>query len=320
MKNIYILMLCLSVLMWTTVAYAQETLSISVTRCEASSPEDAVVEYEISTTGIDNPLSVAYEVTLSYPTTVSDNPVTESRTLYGTLTGEFSLNDLQPGGTTDFTLEVTAEIDGRTAPLEASVQSEVKTVPVPILIGTLPGHSWSANYGIEGTVFDADTFGRCYYYTTSFEGGEAAFRFISQYGKTSTDWNSVEKGLLYAPSEDRVVAPFGHWMPYVVYGGDSGNKWDNANAWTIPGYTRGDNSIYTVQFSFPKKSIVVVHQGVPTEVEPITVDLMEPDKASLVDVYSLQGIMLRKGVDSRDAVTGLMPGIYIVGGKKMFVM
>lgn len=318
MKDIYSLMLCLSALMWTTAAYAQEALSISVTRCEASSPEDAVVEYEISTTGIDNPLSVAYEVTLSYPTTVSDNPVTESTTLYGTLTGEFSLNDLRPGDTTDFTLEVTAEIDGRTAPLEAFTRSEVETVPIPILIGTLPGHPWRANYGIEGKAFDASTFGRCYYYTTTFEGlspsYEASFRFISQYGKNETDWGTVEQKNIYAPSEDRVLAPFGQWMPYEVIKGQI-----TPNAWRIPGYTAGDNSVYTIQFSFPKKSVVVVHQGVPTEVEPIAVDLLEPDEAIPVDVYSLQGVLLRKGVDSGDAVSGLMPGIYLVGGRKVCV-
>lgn len=41
------------------------------------------------------------------------------------------------------------------------------------------------------------------------------------------------------------------------------------------------------------------------------------DGSRLVDVYSLQGILLRKGVESSKALNGLPAGVYVVGGKKV---
>ena len=41
------------------------------------------------------------------------------------------------------------------------------------------------------------------------------------------------------------------------------------------------------------------------------------DGSRLVDVYSLQGILLRKGVESCKALNGLPAGVYVVGGKKV---
>ncbi|MDE5924134.1 MAG: hypothetical protein K2G75_02315, partial [Muribaculaceae bacterium] len=49
------------------------------------------------------------------------------------------------------------------------------------------------------------------------------------------------------------------------------------------------------------------------------VDFNFDDAAAAVDVYSLQGVCLRRGVDRSEATAGLPAGIYIVGGRKVIV-
>ena len=39
----------------------------------------------------------------------------------------------------------------------------------------------------------------------------------------------------------------------------------------------------------------------------------------VVDVYSLQGVLVRKNVKSANAVKGLPAGIYVIGGQKVIV-
>lgn len=48
------------------------------------------------------------------------------------------------------------------------------------------------------------------------------------------------------------------------------------------------------------------------------VDVM-PAEETTVDVYNLQGVLLKKGVAVNEATDGLAPGIYIAGGKKIVV-
>ena len=42
-------------------------------------------------------------------------------------------------------------------------------------------------------------------------------------------------------------------------------------------------------------------------------------ESGAVDVYNLQGVAVRRGVDRGDAVAGLPAGIYIVGNQKVIV-
>lgn len=48
------------------------------------------------------------------------------------------------------------------------------------------------------------------------------------------------------------------------------------------------------------------------------VEMNHPD-SSAVDVFNLQGVAVRKGVDTSSALTGLPAGIYIINGKKIIV-
>lgn len=47
-------------------------------------------------------------------------------------------------------------------------------------------------------------------------------------------------------------------------------------------------------------------------------DVIAPEN-TLVDVYNMQGLRLKTGVSPDEALSGLMPGIYIVGGRKVSV-
>lgn len=49
------------------------------------------------------------------------------------------------------------------------------------------------------------------------------------------------------------------------------------------------------------------------------VDVVDGDQDKTVDVYTMSGMIVKRGVLSSEALTGLPKGIYIVGGKKFFV-
>ena len=56
--------------------------------------------------------------------------------------------------------------------------------------------------------------------------------------------------------------------------------------------------------------------GNTTGVKDISIDNSDNGP---VDVYSVNGQLLRQGVDRNNATQGLPAGVYIVGGKKVLV-
>lgn len=56
--------------------------------------------------------------------------------------------------------------------------------------------------------------------------------------------------------------------------------------------------------------------NVPASVESVFIDL---DENNIVDVYTIMGTRVRSQVAFKDAMTGLSPGIYIVGNKKIMI-
>ena len=46
-------------------------------------------------------------------------------------------------------------------------------------------------------------------------------------------------------------------------------------------------------------------------------DLIAKKRYKLVDVYTLNGALLRSRVSSENALNGLQPGVYVVNGKKV---
>jgi hypothetical protein len=53
--------------------------------------------------------------------------------------------------------------------------------------------------------------------------------------------------------------------------------------------------------------------------EPTGVTLISGESQQVVDVWTLSGQRIRKAVDSDKATQGLLPGIYIIGNKKVVV-
>jgi hypothetical protein len=52
---------------------------------------------------------------------------------------------------------------------------------------------------------------------------------------------------------------------------------------------------------------------------PATNDIVDIEDGGTVDVYTITGVVIRKGVDLSDALQDLPRGVYIVGGKKCLV-
>ncbi len=288
-------------------------ITISIVRSEAVSPDEIDVEYYVSADGLTDAGSLTYDVSLEYMMADEFVPTILEQTTTAKTSHVFEMTNLPPDSTITAVMKVSATVPGVATPLTAETEIKAKTLAIPILIGTLPGgndHIWSANYGIRGEVFDADTFGRCYYYTTSFVG-EGAFRFISKLGRSTTDWSTVDKEPIYAPSQDRQDVTFDQWYPYEVF-----IDTNSPCAWRIPNFRSGDTSEYTVQLSFKKKAVLVVHQDYPTDVSDVSIDNAD---GGTVDVYNMQGTMLRHGIAKSEATLNLAPGLYIIGHEKIYI-
>ena len=52
---------------------------------------------------------------------------------------------------------------------------------------------------------------------------------------------------------------------------------------------------------------------------PATTDIVDIEDGGTVDVYTITGVVVRKGVDPSDALQDLPRGVYIVGGKKCLI-
>ena len=48
-------------------------------------------------------------------------------------------------------------------------------------------------------------------------------------------------------------------------------------------------------------------------------EILSDSRASAVDVYTLQGVRIREMVSPEEATIGLPAGIYVVGGRKVYV-
>jgi len=59
-------------------------------------------------------------------------------------------------------------------------------------------------------------------------------------------------------------------------------------------------------------------QSVWRQLDYNAVEGIDMDADGEVEVYSLQGVLIRKGA-AKEALSGLEPGIYIVNGRKMLV-
>lgn len=218
--------------------------------------------------------------------------------------GTFYFTNLKPGTLNYIALK--AEAVTGTQQLTATGIAPITTPVMPILIGQIQGHQWQPDYGINGIQFDEIPDGKTYYYEVNL-AGNGEFSFVTKLGTTSTDWDTVNQNIRYAPPTSRVAAPEKTWMPYSTFasGGTS-------NAWYPENFTPG---AYIVEFDYTTQSIAVVKGNVPTGVADVAIDTAP----RAVNVYTISGTLLRHDVSPADAVAGLPSGIYIVGDKKIAV-
>lgn len=278
----------------------QPVLYIDITQASASAPEIGTVNYTLYPLKIGSPETYTYTVTISY-TNASGEAVSKSESLTGTLSGSFALDDLKIGSTTSVSLSATVTYNG--SDLSASADGNIITPEIPILIGQLSGGVWQPDYGVTGTPYKS---GRYYYHANLTDSGE--FSFIS---KLDSSWDVVNSNPRYAPATSRVTAPNGTWVPYTRYSGST------ENAWTPENFVSGSTAQYTVYFNFPDQSIMV-YKGTLSGVEELQADI-ETTAQTSCNVYNIQGILLRSGVEPTEALADLPAGIYVVNGHKVLV-
>lgn len=277
------------------------SISIEATRNEANSPETGEIDFKISTALVDNPESLTYDVYAIYTSAEAEGYLNKEMHITGTMTGTFEFGDLKIDTKTPVWLVVRTTLPDGTTQLISHAETYITTPPIPWLVGQIQGRVWDPEQAIEGKKFDNIRTPECYYWTvTLVDNGE--FSFISKPGS----WDTVNAHPRYAPSERRVQAPLTAWVPYTRFGGST------ENAWTPEPFEPG---VYTIEFSFHRQSVAVVRSNHPTGVEDIGTDTAD----SPVDVYSLQGILLRHDVAAAQATEGLPAGLYIVGNKKVLV-
>lgn len=137
--------------------------------------------------------------------------------------GTFYFTDLKPGTLNYIALK--AEAVTGTQQLTATGIAPITTPVMPILIGQIQGHQWQPDYGINGIQFDEIPDGKTYYYEVNL-AGNGEFSFVTKLGTTSTDWDTVNQNIRYAPPTSRVAAPEKTWMPYSTFAsGGTSNAW-----------------------------------------------------------------------------------------------
>ncbi|MEZ3590629.1 MAG: hypothetical protein K1V84_06300 [Muribaculaceae bacterium] len=285
----------------TPPAPTKPTIRIEATRNDATSPESGEIDFKISTVLIDNPETLSYDVYAIYTSPEASGYLDKEIHITGKLTGTFKLDGLKIDTNTPVWLVVRTTLDDGTQ-LVAHTETSITTPPIPYLVGQILNNVWKPENAILGKRFENERTPECYYWTvTLVDNGE--FSFVSKPGS----WDTVNAHPRYAPSEKRESAPLTQWVPYTRFSGST------ENAWVPEPFEPG--AVYTIQFSFPKNSVTVVKSNHPTGIEAIDADITDRP----VDVYNMQGILLRHDVAPDRATTDLPAGLYIVGNKKVLV-
>ena len=90
-----------------------------------------------------------------------------------------------------------------------------------------------------------------------------------------------------------------------------GEQFSICNGWTIFGLTSTTGTSVISHIGF--------HSSVAEGLTAVGIDRLEQEGDGAVDVYSIDGKLLKKGVKNTAATTGLDKGIYLVGNKKVAV-
>ena len=95
-------------------------------------------------------------------------------------------------------------------------------------------------------------------------------------------------------------------------GNQSGQSLDTKNIRIVSFWGNGNQSIIV-------NDMYLTNNSDYSREEPTGVRLISSENQQVVDVWTLSGQRIRQAVDSDKATQGLLPGIYIVGNKKVVV-
>lgn len=177
-------------------------------------------------------------------------------------------------------------------------------------------------YSIAGISEDGSTLNLTQ--KTSFAAGEPFFVVANDYTQTDGEASTVQFALPFvnefsreALTSNGLVGTFADINPKTAgLGYISDNRIVATNAYTpIPAYT-GYISTGLVK-NIPNAS-VDLQLNLPEGVNGIAAATISGAKAT-VDVYTLDGVLLKKGVKASEAANGLKKGVYIIGKKKVLV-
>lgn len=82
--------------------------------------------------------------------------------------------------------------------------------------------------------------------------------------------------------------------------------------------TNGDGTFRVVKSGWASGHVTGIKLYNDDNTTAIT-DIFTDGEDAAVDVYTVNGILVRSEVKASDATSGLTPGIYIIGGKKVLV-
>lgn len=318
------------------------------------SPTSGKVNFTIKPGGIVDSEEQTYEVSISY-TNSDGTTVSKSIAVANTLEGSFTVTDLAPGATTNFTLTVSIDnapvadtVNASTATsykdLTGSGTCSITTPRVPYLVGDLTNYNWDTANGIKGQDYntihgtdDEATYGVMCWYDVPLTG---TYRFSFNTYLAST-WDEVDKYVRYNPTSVDVsgstptkyclnmddnadnLDPFtGNWYASTAAAGSDTNAWAPAIAETSSTSTDTSTSdaskmYYQIFLNQKTNEVAIGWQETTTAIANIF-ENPQPE-ATVVDVYNLQGAVVRHHVMRDGATAGLPGGIYIVAGKKIAV-
>lgn len=313
---------------------AKDTQMIAITATGAADgPTSGHVDFTISTGGVVKPTEQTYTVTMTFTPDGATTPTTLTQDVKG-LTGSFTdIEGLPVGATTTFTLTASIKqapvfsnpsqqesISGYKDLTSEETTATITTFGKVYLVGNITGIAWDPTKATEGVLLntlyrDYPESGSIYAWIDVPLTGDMRFRFVSQ----PASWTVLEsQGTQYYPTSSTVYCnnvwddldtSTGNWYEYT-----EGLKTDNAWAPNAVGRGLAGEVKYNVYFNMADKK-VAVGWSTSTAVNDLTADPAgEP-----VDVYNLQGIMVRHHIAAAEAIVGLPHGIYIIGDKKVAV-
>ncbi len=139
------------------------------------------------------------------------------------------------------------------------------------------------------------------------ENGEAKFT-ISGYGEVDGYilYYTIEKAPAKEESVAMFAAPSKDEADYQQYNGEeiTLNDGDKLHYYTTTADGAHESEIHTIS----------AYETIPTGIDAVTADA-----ETFVNVYTMQGVLVRANVNAAEAAEGLTTGMYIIGAKKVLV-